>query len=48
MYITFLILGLIDLVAGGILFFNASLIVKIIAIALLTKGIVSVVKAIQH
>ena len=48
MYITFLILGLIDLIAGGILFFNVSLIVKIIAIALLTKGIVSVVKAIQH
>lgn len=48
MYITFLILGLIDLIAGGILFFNASLIVKIIAIALLTKGIISVVKAVQH
>ena len=48
MYITFMILGLIDLIAGAILFFNASLLVKIIAIALLTKGIVSVVKALQH
>ena len=48
MQITFLILGLIDLIAGTILFFDASLLVKIISIALLTKGIVSVVKAVQH
>lgn len=48
MYITFMILGLIDLIAGAVLFFDSSLLVKIIAIALITKGIVSVVKAVQH
>ncbi len=48
MYITFMVLGLIDLIAGSILFFDKSMVVKIIAIALITKGVISVVKAIQH
>jgi hypothetical protein len=44
----FVALGIVDLIAGGILFFEASVIVKIIAVALLTKGIITVLKSIQH
>jgi uncharacterized membrane protein HdeD (DUF308 family) len=48
MYITFMLLGIVDLIAGLILFFNQSMVVKLISIALLTKGIISVIKAVQH
>jgi len=48
MYLRFLALGLIDLVAGGILFFNEPIHIKIIAIALLTKGAITAIKSIQH
>ena len=44
----FLALGLIDLIAGCMLFFEASLLVKIIAVFLLTKGIVTIFKSIEH
>ncbi len=44
----FVALGIVDLIAGGILFFEASVIVKIIAVVLLTKGIITVLKSIQH
>jgi len=44
----FFALGIIDLIAGGILFFEASLLVKIIAVILLTKGIITVFKSIVH
>jgi uncharacterized membrane protein HdeD (DUF308 family) len=48
MYLTFMLLGVVDLIAGLILFFNESMIVKLVAISLLTKGIISVIKAVQH
>lgn len=48
MYITFMLLGIVDLIAGLILFFNSSMVVKLISIALLTKGIISVIRALQH
>ena len=48
MDILFLVLGIIDLIAGGILFFELSLLVKIIAVLLITKGVVTIFKSIQH
>lgn len=48
MYLTFMLLGIVDLIAGLILFFNDSMVVKLVAVALLTKGIISVIKAVQH
>lgn len=44
----FLALGAIDLIAGGILFFETSVLVKLIAVLLLTKGIITVLKSVQH
>jgi energy-converting hydrogenase Eha subunit C len=48
MEMMFMALGLIDFVAGGILFLDISPLTKLIAIALLTKGFVTVFKSIQH
>ncbi len=48
MDVLFLFLGLIDLIAGGILFFEPALPVKVIAVILLTKGFVTVFKSIEH
>jgi hypothetical protein len=45
MNFTFMSLGLIDLVAGAILFFEPSVIVKVISVVLMTKGILTFVKA---
>ncbi len=44
----FVALGIVDLIAGGILFFEASVLVKIISVVLLTKGIITILKSIQH
>jgi uncharacterized membrane protein HdeD (DUF308 family) len=48
MYIRFMLLGLLDIVGGTILLFELSMLVKLIAIALITKGILSFVRATQH
>lgn len=48
MEVRFFTLGVIDLIAGIILFFDISMIVKIISIVLIAKGLITVVKAWQH
>lgn len=48
MDLVFLTLGAIDLIAGGILFFDASLLAKIIAVLLITKGAITIFKSVQH
>lgn len=47
MDLLFFILGLIDLIAGGILFTNQSLIVTLIGIVLLGKGILTIFKSLK-
>jgi hypothetical protein len=41
-------LGIVDLIAGGVLFFEQSMLVKVLAIAMLLKGAYTVLNAIQH
>ena len=44
----FLALGIIDLIAGGILWFEASLLVKTISALIITKGVVTIFRSIKH
>ena len=44
----FMTLGLVDLLAGCILFAEPAGIVKVVAAVMLTKGAVTVIKALEH
>lgn len=44
----FMTLGAVDILAGGILFAEPAAIVKVIAAVMLTKGAVTVIKALEH
>jgi len=48
MELLFLALGLVDFIAGVILFFEPSALTKLIAVILLTKGTLTIFKSIQH
>lgn len=45
MDITFCVLGIVDLVAGGILFIQPSTLVKVIGALIFTKGLMTVIKS---
>lgn len=47
MDVLFFVLGVIDLIAGGILFTNQSLIVTLIGVLLLGKGIITIFKSLK-
>jgi hypothetical protein len=48
MEVFFLALGMIDFLAGSVLFLDQSLIARALAIVLLTKGVVTIFNSIQH
>jgi hypothetical protein len=48
MDLLFIALGAIDVIAGAILFFDVSAIAKIIAVLLITKGVLTLFKSILH
>jgi len=48
MDVLFFALGVIDLVAGGILFMDPSMVVKIIGAILLGKGIITIFKCLNR
>ena len=45
MYWFFFFLGMIDTIAGSILFFNEAILVKLIGIMLLGKGVITIIKS---
>jgi len=44
----FVALGVVDIIAGGILFAEPLAIVKIVAAVMLTKGAITVIRALEH
>ena len=48
MDVLFLALGILDLIAGSILFLEVSDLIKLVGILLLTKGFITVFKSVWH
>lgn len=48
MDVLFLALGILDLIAGSILFLEVSDLIKLVGILLLTKGFITIFKSVWH